>query len=56
MLPDLPSLKLPRVGGLLKLEGGLWKARLGLVLRSREFDTVRLRPLPAISFGGLIAI
>lgn len=54
MLPERPSEKLPWGGGR-KLEGGLWKESVGLVLRDKVFDTERER-LPAMSFGGDISI
>lgn len=55
MLPERPLLKLPE-GGCRNAVGGLWKERLGLVLRLRLFDTVRasLSTLPAMSCAGVM--
>lgn len=54
-LPVRPSRKLPDGGGR-KLDGGLWKDRLGLVLRFRLLETLRARlfTLPAMSCGGVM--
>ena len=52
ILPERPSLKLPW-GGTRKLEGGLWKASVGLVLRDKVFETERER-LDAMSLGGVM--